>query len=83
MWPTTSYSLNPCFIAATRVVAMVELGIKMTKNVSAMFYVLLMIVVVVGVDLLFFRHRTGERLIANIGIVMMFATFYFRFLKHS
>jgi hypothetical protein len=45
-------------------------------------YVVLMIAVVVGVDLLFFRNRFWERLIANIGIVLVFAAFYLRFLRH-
>jgi len=40
-----------------------------------------MIVVIVGVDLLFFRDRMWERLIANIGIVLVFIALYFRFLK--
>jgi len=40
-----------------------------------------MIAVVVSVDILFFRHRFLERLIANIGIVMVFGAFYLRFLK--
>jgi hypothetical protein len=43
--------------------------------------ILLMIAVIVGVDVLFFRDRFWERLIANIGIVMIFAAFYMRFLK--
>ncbi len=44
-------------------------------------YVLALVTVVVGVDVLFFRHRFGERLIANVGIVLVFGAFYLRFLK--
>jgi hypothetical protein len=44
-------------------------------------YVVGMIVVVVGVDVLFFRHQFWARLIANIGIVLVFGAFYWRFLK--
>lgn len=44
-------------------------------------YVLAMVAVVVGVDILFFRHQFGARLLVNIGIVLVFAAFYFRFLK--
>jgi hypothetical protein len=46
-------------------------------------YVLAMVAVVVGVDLLFFRDRTWfwERLAANVGIVLLFGAFYFRFLN--
>ena len=47
-----------------------------------MLYVLALIAVVVGVDVLFLRNRFWERLIANVGIVLVFAAFYLRFLKH-
>jgi len=47
-----------------------------------LLYVLALIAVVVGVDVLFFRNRFWERLIANVGIVLVFAAFYLRFLKH-
>ena len=44
-------------------------------------FALIMVVVIVGVDLLFFRGRTWfwERLAANVGIVLVFGAFYFRF----
>jgi type IV secretory pathway VirB2 component (pilin) len=45
-------------------------------------YVALLILVVVGVDILFFRHHFWSRLIVNIGIVMVFAAFYLRFVHH-
>jgi hypothetical protein len=43
--------------------------------------VLLMVAIIVGVDLVFFRSRTWfwERLAANVGIVLVFGAFYFRF----
>lgn len=44
-------------------------------------YLLVLIAVIVSVDILFFRHRFLERLIVNIGIVLVFAVFYLRFLK--
>ena len=46
-----------------------------------MLYVLGLVVVVVGVDVLFFRHYFWARLIANIGIVLVFGAFYWRFMK--
>ena len=46
-----------------------------------MLYVLAMVAVVVGVDVLFFRHHVWDRLIVNVGIVLVFAAFYLRFLK--
>jgi hypothetical protein len=53
----------------------------MTKSMSGVLYGVILIAVVVSVDLMFFRHRFWERLAANIGIVLLFAAFYFRFLK--
>jgi len=47
-----------------------------------MLYVVAMVVVIVAVDLAFFRNRVWERLIVNIGIVLIFVAFYFRFLRH-
>ncbi len=46
-----------------------------------MLYVLALVAVVVGVDVLFFRHHFWERLTVNAGIVLVFAAFYLRFLK--
>ena len=54
----------------------------MGRQAVAVLYVLAMTAIVVGVDVLFFRHQLGERLAVNIGIVLVFAAFYFRFLKH-
>lgn len=54
----------------------------MTRNMRIVLCVVVLIAVVVGADVLFFRHRFWERLIVNIGIVMVFAAFYLRFLKN-
>ena len=53
----------------------------MTRDTSVVLYVVVLIAVVVGVDLLFFKNRFWERLMVNIGIVLVFAAFYLRFLK--
>ncbi|MGB8215462.1 MAG: hypothetical protein WCE68_18070 [Anaerolineales bacterium] len=53
----------------------------MTRNMFVVLYVVLMIAIVVGADLLFFRNLFWERLAANIGIVLVFVGFYFRFHK--
>jgi type IV secretory pathway VirB2 component (pilin) len=45
-------------------------------------YVVVLIAVVVGVDLLFFKNRFWERLMVNIGIVLVFAAVYLRFLRN-
>ena len=54
----------------------------MTKPMMLAVYAVAMIALVVGVDLLFFRHHIWERLMSNIGIVLLFAAFYLRFLRH-
>ena len=46
-----------------------------------MLYVLALVAVVVGVDILFFRHQFWARLLVNVGIVLVFAAVYLRFLK--
>jgi hypothetical protein len=53
----------------------------MGRQAATVLYVLVLVAVVVGVDLLFFRHHFWERLIVNIGIVLVFAAFGLRFLK--
>ena len=53
----------------------------MGRQSAAVLYVLALIAVVVGVDLLFFRNRFWERLMVNVGIVLVFAAFCLRFLK--
>ena len=46
-------------------------------------YVLAMVAVIVGVDVAFFRHHFVGRLLANIGMVLVFAAFYLRFRRRS
>jgi len=53
----------------------------MDRQVALVLYVAAMAAVIVGVDFLFFRHRFWERLMANIGIVLVFGAFYLRFLR--
>lgn len=53
----------------------------MGKQVASVLYVLAMIAIIVGADVLFFRHDFWARLAANVGIVLVFGAFYVRFLK--
>ena len=53
----------------------------MGRQAAVALYVLALIAVVVGVDVLFFRHQFWERPIVNVGIVLVFAAFGLRFLK--
>ncbi|NMP21270.1 hypothetical protein [Sulfobacillus harzensis] len=63
------------------VVDILERVVEMVRNLSVVFFTALLIAVIVTVDLLFFRHHIWERLIVNIGIVLVFAAVYLRFLK--
>jgi hypothetical protein len=56
-------------------------GTEMGRQISVVLYVVAMAAVIVGIDFVFFRNRFWERLIVNIGIVLVFAAFYLRFLK--
>jgi hypothetical protein len=53
----------------------------MGGRAAAVVCVLAMVAVIVAVDYTFFRSRIWERLLANIGIVLVFVAFYLRFLK--
>lgn len=55
----------------------------MGSQIATILYVALLVAVVVTVDVLFFRNHVWERFTANIGIVVVFAAFYVRFLKRS
>ena len=55
----------------------------MGRQATVVLYVLTMVAVVVGLDVLFFRHHVWLRLLVNVGVVMVFAAFYLRFLKRS
>jgi hypothetical protein len=53
----------------------------MGRQPTVVLYVLALVAVVVVVDVLFFKHEFWPRLIANVGIVLVFGAFYLRFLK--
>ena len=53
----------------------------MTKPILVAVFLVIMVAVIVGVDVMVFRHRFWERLIVNISIVLVFVVFYFVLLK--
>jgi hypothetical protein len=53
----------------------------MGRQPAAVLYVLALVAVVVTVDILLFRNQFWERLMVNVGIVLVFVGFYLRFLK--
>ena len=54
-------------------------------SMGVVLLIVAMVAVIVGADLLFFRSGrwTWERLAANVGIVLVFGAFYFRYLARS
>jgi hypothetical protein len=54
----------------------------MGRQAALVLYVLALGAVVVVVDVLFFKNRFWERLMVNVGIVLVFGAFYLRFLEH-
>ena len=53
----------------------------MPKSLYPMCCVAALIAVIIGVDVLFFRNRFWEWLLVNVGLVLVFAAFYLRFMK--
>jgi len=56
--------------------------IETPRNSYVVIYILVMVAVIVSLDILFFRDRFWARLILNIGIVLVFGAFYFRFRRN-
>ena len=54
----------------------------MDRRIAVVLYVVAMAAVLVGAYFAFFRNRFWERLLVNIGIVLVFGAFYLRFLMH-
>jgi hypothetical protein len=57
-------------------------GNAVDRQLTAALFVLCMVAVIVGVDVFFFRSHLWLRLLVNVGIVLVFAAFGLRFLKH-
>lgn len=53
----------------------------MGRPVALVLYVVAMVVVIVAVDFAFFRGEFWGRLMVNVGIVLVFAAFYLKFLR--
>jgi hypothetical protein len=53
----------------------------MGRQAAVVLYVVAMVVVVVVLDVVFFRNHFWPRLLSNVGIVLVFGAFYFRFVK--
>jgi len=53
----------------------------MDKQGAVVLYVVAMAAAIVVIDVVFFRNRFWERLIVNVGMVLVFVAFYLRFLR--
>ena len=53
----------------------------MGSQTTTVVYVVLLIATIAAVDFLFFRNHFWRRLFVNVGIVLVFAAFYFRALR--
>ncbi len=53
----------------------------MSRYVAIALYVVVMVAVIVGLDFAFFRNRFWERLMVNVGVVLVFGAFYLRFFR--
>jgi len=54
---------------------------RSSEQIGVVLYVVAIVAVIVGIDFAFFRNRFWERLAVNIGIVLVFAAFYLRFVR--
>ena len=66
------------FAAAGRGSRVVEGGVG--RQATIVLGMLGLVAVIVAVDVLFFRNRFWPRLMVNVGILLVFAAFYFRLL---
>lgn len=53
----------------------------MSRPATVALYLIAMVATIVGVDFAFLRHRFWERLMVNIGIVLVFLALYLKFLR--
>ena len=51
------------------------------RQVAVVLYVVAMVAIIVGVDLMFLRNQFWARLTVSIGIVLVFVAFYWSFLR--
>ena len=55
----------------------------MGRQAAAALYVIAMVAVIVGVDVLFLSHHLLARLISNVAIVVVFAAVYLLFVRRQ
>ena len=53
----------------------------MQRSIYLVIIVVVMVALIVSLDVLIFRHHFWERLMTNVGIVLVFAAFGLRFFR--
>ena len=56
-------------------------GTEMGRQVAVVLHGAAMVAIIIGVDVMFFKNHFYGRLAVNLGIVLVFGAFYFRFLS--
>lgn len=57
--------------------------LQMNRYLAGALYAAAMAALIIGVDFTFFRNRFWERLMVNVGIVLVFAAFYFVYFRRQ
>ena len=55
----------------------------MSKVGHNLLFLGLMVATIIGLDISFFKNHTGPRLLVNVGIVLVYLAFYYRFMKRG
>jgi len=55
----------------------------MNKFGASLLFLGLMVATIIGMDISFFKNHTGPRLLVNVGIVLVYLAFYYRFMKRG
>ena len=75
--PSHFYIVVPCTSAAVDQ----QKGTEVRGQSATVLWVLVMAVTIASIDVLFFKHRFWERLMVNVGLVLVFGGFYLRFVR--
>ena len=70
-------------LASTNAVASFGEDGTMSKSLTGIVYAIGLIVIIVGMDLAFFRGNTAGRLVANVAVAAAAAGVYFAIFRHA
>lgn len=56
---------------------------ELVRKAAVALYLVAMVALIVGIDVSFFRNQFLERLVVNVGIVLVFLAFYFRVFRRQ